>query len=146
MRTGNSLWLLTKKALTGALIGVTISDRYVTLSPVRGSSMHPTFTGSSTSFPGSLKGDVVLVERFCLQKYKFSHGDVIIFRFQSHLRYCRSKKGIAGLKVTIQLLVWIQDLLALIACACLANQTSYILFIASLCSCEACIIHTMPSC
>ncbi|KAL5098701.1 hypothetical protein RYX36_003028, partial [Vicia faba] len=24
--------------------------------------------------------DYVLVERFCLQKYKFSHGDVVIFR------------------------------------------------------------------
>ncbi|XP_010918725.1 uncharacterized protein [Elaeis guineensis] len=95
MRTGNSLWLLTKKALTGALIGVTISDRYVTLSPVRGSSMHPTFTGSSTSFPGSLKGDVVLVERFCLQKYKFSHGDVIIFRSPTNQKQMFVKRLIA---------------------------------------------------
>lgn len=60
MRIGNSLWLLTKKSLTGALIGITISDKYVTLSPVRGSSMHPTLTGSSTGFPGSLRGNLFL--------------------------------------------------------------------------------------
>lgn len=42
--------------------------------------MHPTFANSHTNFPGSLSGDVVLVERFCLDKYKFSHGDVVVFK------------------------------------------------------------------
>ncbi|URE02671.1 Mitochondrial inner membrane protease subunit, partial [Musa troglodytarum] len=44
------------------------------------SSMHPTFSACDARFPGYLKADVVLVEKFCLEKYKFSHGDVITFK------------------------------------------------------------------
>lgn len=25
--------------------------------------------------------DYVLLEKFCLEKYKFSHGDVVVFRY-----------------------------------------------------------------
>ncbi|KAJ0970268.1 hypothetical protein J5N97_023145 [Dioscorea zingiberensis] len=80
MGSQSYLWQLTKRTVTSAIIGVTISDRYVTFSSVRGSSMYPTFQATSTSFPGSLRGDLVLAERFCLERYKFSQGDVIIFK------------------------------------------------------------------
>ncbi|RZR74750.1 hypothetical protein BHM03_00042428 [Ensete ventricosum] len=93
----STMWLFTKKSVTGALIGLTISDRYGLIVPVTGSSMHPTFSACDARFPGYLKGislrkdffvylcslhpaDVVLVEKFCLEKYKFSHGDVITFK------------------------------------------------------------------
>ncbi|KAL1819449.1 hypothetical protein ACET3Z_014318 [Daucus carota] len=47
--------------------------------PVRGCSMSPTFNPHcSTSLEGSTD-DRVLVEKFCLQKYEFSLGDVIVF-------------------------------------------------------------------
>ncbi|KAK2410924.1 Peptidase S24/S26A/S26B/S26C family protein [Trifolium repens] len=62
--------------VTFGLITVTISDRYVTVVPVRGASMSPTFNPNTHSFTD----DYVLVEKFCLQKYKFSHGDIVIFR------------------------------------------------------------------
>ncbi|KAJ8504710.1 hypothetical protein OPV22_005596 [Ensete ventricosum] len=76
----STMWLFTKKSVTGALIGLTISDRYGLIVPVTGSSMHPTFSACDARFPGYLKADVVLVEKFCLEKYKFSHGDVITFK------------------------------------------------------------------
>nr|XP_009401843.1 PREDICTED: mitochondrial inner membrane protease subunit 2-like isoform X3 [Musa acuminata subsp. malaccensis] len=87
----STMWLFTKKSVTGALIGLTISDRYGFIVPVTGSSMHPTFSACDARFPGYLKdffvylcslhpADVVLVEKFCLEKYKFSHGDVITFK------------------------------------------------------------------
>lgn len=38
--------------------------------------MHPTFTASDSA----LRGDVVLAERGCLQTYKFSRGDVVLFK------------------------------------------------------------------
>ncbi|KAH9784126.1 mitochondrial inner membrane protease subunit 2 [Citrus sinensis] len=57
----------------------TFSDRYASIVPVRGSSMSPTFNPTTDSFMGSLSDDHVLMEKFCLQKYKFSHGDVIVF-------------------------------------------------------------------
>ena len=92
------------------LLGITISDRYVTLASVTGESMHPTFTAANNvlqgivisicklaSKVGSLfpiqvvrlpfvltrvlePGDFVLAERRCLEKYEFSHGDVILFK------------------------------------------------------------------
>lgn len=76
----SSLWRFTKSSTTGALFGITISDRYASVTSIRGDSMQPTFTGSRSTFLGSFTGDLVLFERFCLQKYKFSHGDVIVFK------------------------------------------------------------------
>ncbi|XP_072975692.1 uncharacterized protein [Typha angustifolia] len=80
MGTWNSLWQTSKTFISTYLIGTTITDRYLTIVPVRGSSMDPTFAASSTTFPESLRGDLALAERLCLEKYKFSHGDVIIFK------------------------------------------------------------------
>lgn len=91
----SSLWLLTRKSAVGALLGITISDRYLTISPVRGNSMHPTFSASSTSFPGYLKGDLVLIERFCLQDFKFAHGDIVIFKSPNDHRQIYVKRLVA---------------------------------------------------
>ncbi|KAK9206097.1 hypothetical protein WN943_016369 [Citrus x changshan-huyou] len=79
MAAHNFLWSLTKNCFTFGLIGLTISDRYASIVPVRGSSMSPTFNPTTDSFMGSLSDDHVLMEKFCLQKYKFSHGDVVVF-------------------------------------------------------------------
>ncbi|KAH9675443.1 mitochondrial inner membrane protease subunit 2 [Citrus sinensis] len=79
MAAQNFLWSFTKNCFTFGLIGLTISDRYASIVPVQGSSMSPTFNLTTDSFMGSLSDDYVLVEKFCLQKYKFSHGDVIVF-------------------------------------------------------------------
>ncbi|KAJ8464981.1 hypothetical protein OPV22_027533 [Ensete ventricosum] len=83
MGTLNPLWFFVKKSMTVALFGITISDRYATVYSLTGTSMSPTFTTSSPSFPGYLKGDIVLVEKFCLETYKFSCGDVIAFKSPS---------------------------------------------------------------
>ena len=115
METRNVLWNLAKKYFTFGLIGLTVSDRYASIVPVRGASMSPTFNPQASNFTGIfLKGkikqcavspgwfiyyllfsflwgsdhgfslaadDYVLVEKFCLEKYKFSHGDVVVFRY-----------------------------------------------------------------
>ncbi|XP_042516871.1 mitochondrial inner membrane protease subunit 2-like isoform X1 [Macadamia integrifolia] len=80
MVTPSFLWNFAKNSVTGGLIALTISDRYASVVSVQGLSMHPTFNPGTTAFLGSLTGDYVLVEKFCLEKYKFSHGDVIVFR------------------------------------------------------------------
>ncbi|XP_044476204.1 mitochondrial inner membrane protease subunit 2-like [Mangifera indica] len=80
MASHSFLWGFGKKFFTFGLIGLTVSDRYASILPVRGASMSPTFNPGSNSFGGSLFDDYVLVEKFCLDKYKFSRGDVIVFR------------------------------------------------------------------
>ncbi|XP_063948393.1 uncharacterized protein LOC108218212 [Daucus carota subsp. sativus] len=75
----NFISSLSKNFFTYGLKGLTISDRYISVVPVRGCSMSPTFNPHcSTSLEGSTD-DSVLVEKFCLQKYEFSLGDVIVF-------------------------------------------------------------------
>ncbi|TKY65851.1 Mitochondrial inner membrane protease subunit 2 [Spatholobus suberectus] len=74
------LWNCTKKFITAAVITVTVSDRYVTVIPVRGGSMSPTFNPKTGSLMEDVFDDYVLVEKFCLGNYKFSHGDVVVFR------------------------------------------------------------------
>ncbi|KAJ7949961.1 putative Mitochondrial inner membrane protease subunit [Quillaja saponaria] len=74
------LWDVAKKSLTLGLITLTVADRYGSVVPVRGSSMSPTFNPRTSSLIGSISDDYVLVEKFCLEKYKFSHGDVVVFR------------------------------------------------------------------
>lgn len=74
MGTSSFLWNCTKKFITAGVITVTVSDRFVTVVPVRGGSMSPTFN------PNGIFDDYVLVEKFCLREYKFSHGDVVVFR------------------------------------------------------------------
>lgn len=52
MGTHNHLWSIAKRSVSGALIGVTISDRYVTVVSVTGDSMLPTFTASNSALQG----------------------------------------------------------------------------------------------
>lgn len=105
MGTRNVLWNLANKYFTFGLIGLTVSDRYASIVPVRGASMSPTFNPQASNFTGNVlchqgglfiiiiifmgsdhgfslaADDYVLVEKFCLEKYKFSHGDVVVFRY-----------------------------------------------------------------
>ncbi|KAK7339868.1 hypothetical protein VNO77_20554 [Canavalia gladiata] len=80
MGPSSFLWNCAKKFVTAGLITVTVSDRYVTVIPVRGGSMSPTFNPKTDSLMEDVFDDYVLVEKFCLNKYKFSHGDVVVFR------------------------------------------------------------------
>lgn len=75
MGTQNIVWNVCKKYLAIGLVGITLTDRYAGVCPIRGSSMSPTFNPSL----GSFTDDYVFLEKFCLDKYKFSHGDVVIF-------------------------------------------------------------------
>ncbi|XBI76066.1 hypothetical protein VPH35_069344 [Triticum aestivum] len=80
MGTRNQLWSIAKMSVTGGVIGITISDRYVTVVAIKGHSMHPTMTGTDSA----LRGDIVLAEKGCLDQYKFSRGDVILFKCPSN--------------------------------------------------------------
>nr|GEV11233.1 mitochondrial inner membrane protease subunit 2 [Tanacetum cinerariifolium] len=75
MGTKNIILNAFKKYITIGLVGITVTDRYAGVCPVRGSSMSPTFNPSL----GSFTDDYVFLEKFCLDKYRFSHGDVVIF-------------------------------------------------------------------
>ncbi|CAK9133859.1 unnamed protein product [Ilex paraguariensis] len=79
MGTRSFLWNFAKKYFTFGLIGLTISDRYASIVPVRGLSMAPTFNSHGSTSMGSLTDNYVLVEKWCLEKYKFSPGDVVVF-------------------------------------------------------------------
>ncbi|KAG2543463.1 hypothetical protein PVAP13_9NG748500, partial [Panicum virgatum] len=76
MGTYSHLWSISKRNVMAVLLGITISDRFVTFVSVTGESMHPTFTAANNV----LQGDFVLAERRCLEKYEFSHGDVVLFK------------------------------------------------------------------
>ena len=53
MATQSLLWNSVKKFLTCGLIGLTISDRYASIVPVRGASMSPTFNPQARNFTGT---------------------------------------------------------------------------------------------
>ncbi|TYK24969.1 mitochondrial inner membrane protease subunit 2 [Cucumis melo var. makuwa] len=94
------IWLLTGnlRFLSVAyyqILGVTISDRYASVVPIRGASMSPTFNPIATSLTGPMTGDYVLVEKFCLEKYKFSPGDVIVYRSPCNYKEKQVKRIIA---------------------------------------------------
>nr|POE58522.1 mitochondrial inner membrane protease subunit 2 [Quercus suber] len=91
MGTQSLLWNSVKKFLTCGLIGLTISDRYASIVPVRGASMSPTFNPR----PRNFTDDYVLVEKFCLKKYGFSHGDVVVFCSPSNHKEKHIKRIIA---------------------------------------------------
>ncbi|KAF5770549.1 putative signal peptidase I [Helianthus annuus] len=80
MRSASFIWNVCKSSFTFGLIGLTVSDRFASVVPVRGLSMAPTFNppNNSSSF-GLFTDDHVLVEKRCLTDYKFSHGDVVVF-------------------------------------------------------------------
>ncbi|BFG34973.1 hypothetical protein CerSpe_212470 [Prunus speciosa] len=80
MGTRSVLWSFANKFFTCGVIGVYVSDRFVGVAPVRGFSMSPTLNPGTTSLMGLPIDDYVLVEKRCLQNYKFSHGDVVVFR------------------------------------------------------------------
>ncbi|KAL3622767.1 hypothetical protein CASFOL_031993 [Castilleja foliolosa] len=77
MVTQNFLWSLVKKYFTAGLVGLTISDRCAGFMAVRGSSTLNPHNQISTGFAFD---DYVLVEKLCLRNYKFSRGDVVVFR------------------------------------------------------------------
>lgn len=92
MGTPNFLWNSAKKFFTIGLIGLTVSDRYLSIVPVRGLSMSPTFNPQINSSSGSSTDDRVLVEKFCLERYKFSCGDVVVFCSPSNHREMHIKR------------------------------------------------------
>ncbi|XP_061366179.1 uncharacterized protein LOC133309426 [Gastrolobium bilobum] len=79
MGPSSFLWNFTKKFVTAGLVTLTVSDRYASVVPVRGASMSPTFNPKTGSLMRDFSDDYVLVEKICLQEYKFSHGDVVVF-------------------------------------------------------------------
>ncbi|KAL0426252.1 UNVERIFIED_CONTAM: Mitochondrial inner membrane protease subunit [Sesamum latifolium] len=90
------LWSSAKKCFTAGLIGLTVSDRYASFMAVRGSSMSPTLNPNNKNSSGFVFDDYVLVEKFCLNKYKFSRGDVVVFRSPSNYKE-KNVKRIAAL-------------------------------------------------
>lgn len=95
MGTQNLLWNFAKNCFTFGLIGLTVSDRYTSIVPVRGASMSPTFNPQTSTLTGSSADDYVLVEKYCLEKYKFSHGDVVVFCSPSNHKEKHIKRIIA---------------------------------------------------
>ncbi|XP_055832052.1 uncharacterized protein LOC129900972 isoform X2 [Solanum dulcamara] len=101
MGTVNFVWNLTKRYFTFGLIGLTVSDCYASIVPVGGISMSPTFNPHDDS-------DFVIVEKLCLEKYKFSLGDVVVFRFlwvwfvEGLLMLCGLLTGLLKLKESHQ--------------------------------------------
>ncbi|XP_022766232.1 mitochondrial inner membrane protease subunit 2-like [Durio zibethinus] len=79
MGTLSVVWSIAKNCLTVGVITLTVSDLFASIVAVRGASMSPTFNPKTNTLLDSLSDDRVLVEKFCLRKYKFSHGDVIVF-------------------------------------------------------------------
>ncbi|KAK4742571.1 hypothetical protein SAY87_000572 [Trapa incisa] len=82
MSARNLLWDAAKKCFAIGLIGITVRDRYVSIAAVRGASMSPSLNplvDEASSSRRSISDDYVFVEKFCLEKYRFSHGDVVIF-------------------------------------------------------------------
>lgn len=68
MGTRNFLWNFAKKFVTFGLITVTITDRYVTVVPVRGGSMSPTFNSKTSSLMGNISG--TFLAKWVHKKYK----------------------------------------------------------------------------
>lgn len=57
MANRNLVWNVVKKSFTFGIIGVTISDRYASVVPIRGASMSPTFNPIATSLTGPMTGN-----------------------------------------------------------------------------------------
>ncbi|XP_047169249.1 mitochondrial inner membrane protease subunit 2-like [Vigna umbellata] len=88
------LWNCTKKFVTPAVMAVTAFDSFATVVPVRGASMSPTLNPKTGSLMGNVFGiflaegvhnKILLLQlqillQFCLLDYKFSNGDVVVFR------------------------------------------------------------------
>lgn len=92
MGTWNFLWEVTKKSFTGGVIGLTFSDRFYSIVPVRGDSMSPTFNPQRKS----RLDDYVLVDKFCAYGHMVARGDVVVFCSPTRFRE-RHIKRIVGL-------------------------------------------------
>lgn len=61
MGTGSFIWNFTKKFVTFGLISVTVNDRYVSVVPVRGGSMSPTFNPSMGKTYGKILAERIIL-------------------------------------------------------------------------------------
>ncbi|XP_074269800.1 uncharacterized protein LOC141592838 [Silene latifolia] len=84
------LWDVAKKCFTAGLVGLAVSDRFGRVTHIRGYSMSPTLNPSNSSFT-----DYVLVEKICLRRYSFSHGDVIVLSSPTNHKEKNVKRIIA---------------------------------------------------
>ncbi|KAH8942567.1 hypothetical protein BDL97_14G108100 [Sphagnum fallax] len=75
-----SVWLLVKRVMTGAVVGVTISDRFGSVATMHGGSMEPTLHSGGNEPFGYLKADLLYLDKMSLRNYTFSRGDVVVFR------------------------------------------------------------------
>ncbi|CAK9205126.1 unnamed protein product [Sphagnum troendelagicum] len=75
-----SVWLLVKRVMTGAVVGVTISDRFECVATMHGGSMEPTLHSGGNEPFGYLKADLLYLDKMSLRNYTFSRGDVVVFR------------------------------------------------------------------
>lgn len=57
MANRNLVWNVAKKCFTFGIVGVTVSDRYASVVPIRGASMSPTFNPRATSLAGPVTGN-----------------------------------------------------------------------------------------
>ncbi|KAK1265443.1 hypothetical protein QJS04_geneDACA011361 [Acorus gramineus] len=80
MGAWNAVWQNTKRICTFGLIAVTVNDRYATFARVQGSAAHSAIAPGTTDTSAGLSGDVVFVEKICLEKLNFSRGDVVVYR------------------------------------------------------------------
>ncbi|XP_050382910.1 uncharacterized protein LOC126799705 [Argentina anserina] len=83
MGTRKVLQSVASTFFTVGVVGLCISDRIASVALVRGSSMSPTLNPGETKFMGISTDDYVLLEKLCLNHYKFSHGDIVVFRSPS---------------------------------------------------------------
>lgn len=74
------LWLLAKRSATLAVISISLTDLVGNVARTQGESMQPTLNPGSNDLLGALKGDIVFYEKLSAPAYKYSRGDVIVFR------------------------------------------------------------------
>ncbi|CAM8971491.1 unnamed protein product [Rhodiola kirilowii] len=79
MGSGSQLWNIAGKYMTAGLIAFTVQDRYISYSQVQGSSMSPTLNPRQNSVIGLTTNDWILYEKWCLEKYRFLPGDVVVY-------------------------------------------------------------------
>lgn len=92
------IWNVCKSYFTIGLFGLTVTDRYASITPVRGQSMSPTLNPPPSSSSDSSKlfhDDHVLVEKWCLEKFKFNAGDVVVFCSPTNYKERNIKRIIA---------------------------------------------------
>jgi inner membrane protease subunit 2 len=76
-----SAWLFVKRVMAGAVVGVTISDRFGSVATMHGGSMEPTLHPGGNEPFGYLKADLLYLDKLSLRNYNnFVRGDVVVFR------------------------------------------------------------------